>query len=127
MTGLTDTDVLVHALRGQDDAAENLHAQRRPRISAVTRMELLLGVQDKRSLKELNRFLRVLTVHEVPLDAATGTQATEFLERHALGDGLRLGDALIAATAVVHGLPLLTGNHKHFKKLKGLEVVRFRP
>lgn len=36
-------------------------------------------------------------------------------------------DALIAATALEHGLPFLTGNSKHFKAVAGLVVERFEP
>ncbi len=38
-----------------------------------------------------------------------------------------LGDALIAATALEHGLALLTGNKKHFAKLPGLNLEVFKP
>ena len=49
------------------------------------------------------------------------------LDRHALADGLQLGDALIAATALEYGLPLLTSNIKHFSPIEGLSVERFDP
>ena len=34
-----------------------------------------------------------------------------------------LGDALIAATCLTETMPLLTKNQKHFKKVKGLQVL----
>ncbi len=40
--------------------------------------------------------------------------------------GLRLPDALIAATAIEHHLPLLTGNAKHFEPIEGLTIEAFR-
>ncbi len=54
-------------------------------------------------------------------------RAMRLIDRHTLGDGLQLGDALIAATALEHGLPLLTANVKHFKSVEGLRVERFDP
>ena len=42
-----------------------------------------------------------------------------------LSDGLQLGDALIAATALEHQLSLLTGNAKHFSAIANLRVERF--
>jgi predicted nucleic acid-binding protein len=40
---------------------------------------------------------------------------------------VHVADALIAATAISHGLPLLTANFKHFSAIGGLEVVVFKP
>ncbi|MBK9237951.1 MAG: hypothetical protein IPO19_18990 [Rhodoferax sp.] len=39
--------------------------------------------------------------------------------------GMRLADALIAATAIEHGMPLLTGNLKHFLPVAELTVEAF--
>ena len=36
---------------------------------------------------------------------------------------IKLPDAIIAATAIVHGLTLITRNTKDFLKIKGLKVV----
>ncbi len=44
-----------------------------------------------------------------------------------LGAGLRLADVLIAATAVTLALPLLTGNTRHYKAIKDLELKRYKP
>ena len=38
-----------------------------------------------------------------------------------------LNDALIAATAVEHGLTLCTGNDKHFRPVKDIAMKVFRP
>jgi predicted nucleic acid-binding protein len=41
--------------------------------------------------------------------------------------GLRIGlpDTLIAATALDYGLPLVTDNAEHFKRVRGLKVYTF--
>ena len=36
-------------------------------------------------------------------------------------------DALIAATALTHALPVLTANARHFEAIQGLAVERFDP
>lgn len=46
---------------------------------------------------------------------------------YALSHGLQLGDALIAATALEYGLPVLTANTKHFGQIEGLQVEAFVP
>lgn len=38
-----------------------------------------------------------------------------------------LSDALIAATAMSHGLPLFTANTKHFRVIKSLILKKFFP
>jgi predicted nucleic acid-binding protein len=38
-----------------------------------------------------------------------------------------VADALIASTALVNGLPILTGNDKHYKMIKELDIINFRP
>jgi len=40
---------------------------------------------------------------------------------------IRAGDAIIAATAVEHHLPLSTANTKHFRPIKELELKVFKP
>lgn len=49
------------------------------------------------------------------------------IDSHVLANGLQLDDALIAATALEHGLTLLTGNQTHFAKLPGLALEVFIP
>jgi predicted nucleic acid-binding protein len=40
---------------------------------------------------------------------------------------MRPGDALVAATAVEHNLPLVSSNVKHFKTIKELRLKPFTP
>ena len=42
-----------------------------------------------------------------------------------MSHGLQMGDALIAATALDHGLLVLTANVKHFSAVEGLEIEAF--
>jgi predicted nucleic acid-binding protein len=47
------------------------------------------------------------------------------VEQHHFGTSLELADALIAATALGHGLPLLTGNARHYQAIKNLVLKKF--
>jgi len=63
----------------------------------------------------------------VSLDSRTTDRAIYLMERYALSHGLRLGDALIAATADIRGETLLTANTAHYKIIPGVTVEPFRP
>jgi tRNA(fMet)-specific endonuclease VapC len=45
------------------------------------------------------------------------------VERERLGRPIATGDAWIAATAWVHGLPLVTHNRRHFEQIVGLQLI----
>ena len=124
---LVDTDVLIWLTRGHPGAAARLKQIELWRISAVTYMELAQGCRDQ---AELERFKNALTgrgTQIAPLTESICERAMRLIDRHALVDGLQLGDALIAATALELGLPLLTANIKHFSPIEGLGVERFDP
>jgi predicted nucleic acid-binding protein len=40
---------------------------------------------------------------------------------------MQLADALVGATAISYGLPLLTGNDKYYRIMKEIQLKRFRP
>jgi hypothetical protein len=60
----------------------------------------------------LTNLFRVMNC--VPVDAATGRKAGEFLRDYRKSHGIELGDALIAASAVASGAVLWTRNRKHY-------------
>ena len=123
---LFDTDVLVWFLRGNDKAATFLIRNRDRAMSLVSLMELTQGARDKRDLAVTRGFLTRMDFRILPLTENIGRLALHYLELHALKNGVRIPDALVAATAVDHGLPLVTANVKHFRPLAGVEVVPFR-
>jgi predicted nucleic acid-binding protein len=49
------------------------------------------------------------------------------IDEYTLASGLRLADALIAATALEANLTLLSANTKHFKLIKHLKLKGFDP
>ena len=56
------------------------------------------------------------------LAGAEGVAMAERAGRVAREFGVRLPDALIAATALEHGLSLITRNPKHFDSIRGLRL-----
>lgn len=89
-------------------------------VSDITRMELLIGCADKHQQRGIEKFMPRFDV--VPVDAAVSARAVELLRRYRLSHGPLLDGALIAATALVHAVPLLTKNTRDFRFVAGLAL-----
>lgn len=124
---LIDTDVLIWNMRGNTNAAELLDNVEGFTLSAVSYMELVQGVRDKSELRALRKALQYWKAVIQPLDSEISARAMFLIETYALSHGLQLADALIAATAITLGEPLVTANDKHYRMIDGLEVNVFRP
>ncbi|MFP4105573.1 MAG: type II toxin-antitoxin system VapC family toxin [Phycisphaerae bacterium] len=122
-----DTDVLIWVLRGHAPAGQAVDRCDHRQVSVVTYMELLQGARNKNELREIKSFLTQLQFRMLPLTENVGYRASIYVEEYALGASMTMADALIAATAVEADDSLLTGNDKHFRAVKELNVTRFRP
>ncbi|MBN8487532.1 MAG: PIN domain-containing protein [Burkholderiales bacterium] len=87
------------------------------------------GLADQRAVELLvvKKMLDKRSARLLPVTEAITLRTTELMESHTLSHGLQMGDALIAATALDHGLPVLTANVKHFSAVTGLTVEAFVP
>ena len=124
---LIDSDVLVWLTRGHPGAAARLRLIHSWRISVVTYIELAQGCRNKAELERLKKGLAQQGTRILPVTEAISEQAARLIDQHTLASGLQLGDALIAATALEHHLPLLTGNTKHFAPIPELTIESFVP
>jgi predicted nucleic acid-binding protein len=122
---LVDTDVLIWHLRGYPQATQKLDSFSTLTISAVTYMELLQGLRNKAEMNALQQSLAMRHTQRLPLTSAITERAIALMEGMVLSDGLQLGDALIAATALEHQLSVLTGNAKHFSAIANLRIEKF--
>ena len=122
---LVDTDVLIWHLRGYAQAARKLDQIDALALSAVSYLELLQGMRNKTELAAVKKMLERRGATTLPLTEAITRRACVLMEALAMSHGLQMGDALIAATALEHRLPLLTGNVKHFAAIDHLIVEAF--
>jgi predicted nucleic acid-binding protein len=124
-----DTDVLIWYFRGNQKARELISGvpYRDRQVSSLCIMELVQGCRDRQELREVKEFIRENIAAVVHPDEDISKKAIALLEGHASADGLRTIDALLAATALREDDTLVTANHKHFKKIAGLEVRKFAP
>jgi len=124
---LFDTDVVIWALRGSAKAAKVIDSEAERQISAVTYMELIKGSRGKREQRMIKAFVHELALEFLPVDANTSHRAVIYVEEFALSSAMDIPDALIAATATEHGIPLCTANNRHYKVIPDLEIRVFRP
>jgi predicted nucleic acid-binding protein len=124
---LFDTDVLIWIFRGNDRAAAIAEADSVRRLSVIGYMELLQGAADRREARRIKAFLKDCDFQLVPLTENIGHRASIYMEEFAASSGLRVADALIAATAAEIRVPLCTGDARHFKVIGDLELSVFRP
>jgi len=123
-----DTDVLIDFQRGDEVAAFELAQLARTAtltISTIVQLELLAGSANKDILQSSQRLMRRFQV--LPLTPEIGEKALVLVTTYSLSNGLRLADAIIAATAIEHGLPLISKNQKDFRFLNkaGLQLLPY--
>jgi predicted nucleic acid-binding protein len=123
---LIDTDVLIWLFRGMASAKRAVENCDAVQLSAITYMELVQGMRNKDEFRSLRKTIHDYEWEIVPLGENISHRATVYIENFALSNGLELADALIAASAVETGTPLITGNVKHYKVIPKLELVRYR-
>ncbi len=123
---VVDTDILIDAARQVVEAVDCLNKVERTStlaVSIVTEMELLIGCQNKTEQRTTERFLRrfrVLRLNEQACD-----RAVALLRQYRLSHGLLIPDALIAATAMTLGLPLISKNQRDFCFIGGLQLLPY--
>jgi toxin FitB len=105
---LVDSDIVIDHIRGARPLPSFPLA-----YSVITRCELFAGRDDPTMLRQVLAPLR-----EIPLDSEIAERGGE-LKRDV---GVPTPDALIAATALAHDLPLMTRNVRHFERVPGLTL-----
>ena len=120
--GIIDTDILIDATKGHEDATSFLVRQQvlEIQISIISAIELVVGCRDKVELTQTQKFLQDCTV--LPVTATASQIAYQLVESFYLSHGLIMADALIAATALERNLTLYTRNIRHFRMIPQLKV-----
>ena len=122
-----DTDVIIWYMKGNQKAYKTIENSKNFFISVVTYMELVQGMRNKKELNNLRKALHDWNSKILYISEEISVKAMFFVEQHYLSHSIQLADALIGATAVAYGLPILTSNDKHYKILKDVQIKKFRP
>jgi len=125
---LIDTDIAIDYLRRRDYAQkllENWAGEGLLAISTLTHLEIYQGMKTGEE-GATNAFLDGLisVVVDIPIARQAGIMLGELRSK---GMTIGIADAIIAATALQFGTPLLTNNVEHYpfpnlKVIRGLEI-----
>ncbi len=124
---LVDTDVLIWYMRGNERAQDTIEKLNGFSISVVTYMELVQGMRNKKELNSLRQALHGWNAQIVYISEEISAKAMFLVEQRFLSNAVEIADALIGASAIAYGLPLLTGNDKHYNAMGDIHIKKFSP
>lgn len=116
---LLDTNILIDYLKNKEESVNffnNLLIQ--PTISVITVAELYAGIR-KNEEKQIKHFLNVFKI--IPVDNKIAKQGGLYRNQYFKSHNVCLMDGLLAATAEINNLKLITHNIKHFPMINNIE------
>ncbi|MBV6511982.1 MAG: hypothetical protein FMNOHCHN_01470 [Ignavibacteriaceae bacterium] len=118
MSFLADSNIIIYAITGKHNAAIEFISETFPSVSVITKMEVL-GYHnlDRTQFDEFLNFFEIINV--IPLTNPIVNKTIEIRKYRKI----KLADAIIAATAIVSNLTLVTANLEDFKNIPGLSVL----
>ena len=123
---LVDTDILIDAAQNDANAIaflNNAESVSILAVSAVTKLELMVGCRNKTEFHATEKFLDRIEL--IKLDEDKTDIAIDLIRRYRLSHGLLIPDALIAATAISLGIGIATRNQKDFRFIAGLNLLSY--
>lgn len=117
---LIDSNAVIDFCNGKlpESGREVLFSIDRPNLSVITHIEILgFSRIDKKEEKLLKLFISMAAIY--PVDIQVSLKTIEIKKKIRI----KLPDAVIAATAIVHGLTLITRNVSDFQNIKGLDLL----
>jgi predicted nucleic acid-binding protein len=118
-----DTNTVIYYLQQQfppsaEKFMDNIAKEARPVISAITEIELLCWkTATENDLEVLRSFISESLVIE--LEQPIKYKTADIRRKHRI----KLPDAIIAATALVYELSLVSRNKSDFKDINGLKLI----
>ena len=115
---LLDSNIIIYAAQTEHIQLRHFISEHSPRVSAISYVEVLgyhqLGDQQRQYFERFFQAARVLPISQAVLDQAVTLRQQR---------RMTLGDAIIAGTALVHGLTLVTHNTADFTWIGGLSLL----
>ena len=130
MTYLIDTDIIIYSLKNHNQVVQNFRnfTDAPKAISVITYGELVYGARKssniEKNLAKVYRLAELFPIIDIsPAIMEIFGELKASLEKS--GKTIDDMDLLIASTAIVNNLILVTNNEKHFQRITGLEMVNW--
>lgn len=126
---VVDTDVLVDFIRGKDQVIakirELVESNTAIATTVVNVFELSYGAHKIGRAKDIEDLIEALTILNLSSKEAlkAGEEAAYLTS---IGQIIDIRDLLIGVIARENGYTVLTGNIKHFTKIRGLKILPYR-
>jgi predicted nucleic acid-binding protein len=121
---VVDTSIFIDYLRAKDKRNTVLFGipdNQRIYISSVTLYELLMGATDRQKIKDVHLLIDDTII--LPFDEEVSIQGSEiYHDLRKSNTMIEFRDIFIASTCLIHNLPIMTANKKHFQRIKGLKM-----
>ncbi len=115
---LLDSNIILYSAQPEHAQLRDLIAEYVPAVSALSYLEVLgyhlLTDQQRQYFEEFFQVAQVLPISQDVLDQSVILRQQR---------RMTLGDAIIAGTALVHGLTLITRNTDDFRWIAPLELL----
>jgi hypothetical protein len=117
---VVDTNICIDFFKQEPYAVSFFTKQRDVVMSYVVIGELLQGVRNKQELHQLQDFIQMFN-HDYGSHTVS-RRALGIVQDSNLSHGIKLFDALLAATALEKEAVLMTRNAKHFRHITELQL-----
>ncbi|WP_409029266.1 type II toxin-antitoxin system VapC family toxin [Gracilimonas sediminicola] len=120
---IVDTNIFIDFLKGNEDAVHFIQKNQPVSTSVVVVSELYSGVKTKAEMNELSSFLSF--VNKIDVTEAIARKAGLLRRKYHKSHGIKIPDAIIAATAEQQGVPIATLDKKHFSVLTNNLIIPY--
>lgn len=116
---LIDTNIVIEYLKNNtyldNYILENLY------LNDIVVMELYQGARSKNDLAFIKDKISIFKILKVEHNIMS--LSTKIVEKYNLSHNMKIMDAIIASTAMIYDIELMTRNIKDFKYLKQLKLI----
>ncbi len=115
---LLDSNAIIYSVKPEFDALRQLIAKNNPAVSAISYVEVLgyhrLTASDKEDFIDFFGTAQIISVSQPVLEQAVALRQQRKMS---------LGDSIIAATALLNDLTLVTANIADFRWIDNIELM----